>query len=67
MNFRQTKIVYNSEADSEEILVDVIINLDEVQIIFPGKTQGTITIIMNNKTKYIVKDDITKFINGKKA
>lgn len=66
--FRQTKVVYEAEnagTDTEEVLVDMLLNLEHVAAILPGKRPGTLTVVMENRIRYTIKDNIKGILGAK--
>ena len=58
---KQTKIVYtpdNSAPSDNDVLVDAVLNLDHISAILPGKKPGMLTIVMENKLRYTIQDDL---------
>lgn len=65
---KKTKVVYESQSDGgpkdqKEILVDMIINLDQISTVLPGKRPGLVTLVMANQVRYTCKDDVQSFID----
>lgn len=57
--FKKTKVVYSdTKPDSEEILVDSVINISGVEAVFPGPKPGYIILVFGSKNRYSVKDSV---------
>lgn len=66
---KKTKVVYNSEdtpSETQEILVDAVFNLDHICAVLPGKRPGYLTVIMNNKMRYTLKDTVESLFEREK-
>jgi hypothetical protein len=66
---KKTKIVYMPDGGAptdKEILVDAVINIDHISTILPGKKPGLLTIVMSNKIRYTVKEDLESLFKKEK-
>ena len=65
---KKTKLVYSSDSDEsgKEILVDVVINLDSVDTVIPGRKPGYLVIVMSNKLRYTIQDDIESILRSER-
>lgn len=66
---KKTKIVYtpdNSTPTDKDILVDAVLNLDHISAILPGKKPGMLTVVMENKLRYTIQDDLDSLFEKEK-
>jgi hypothetical protein len=65
---KKTKLVYSSDSDKtkKEILVDVVLNLNSVDTVLPGRKPGYLTIVMSNKLRYTIQDDIESILSSER-
>lgn len=66
--FKKTKVVYSEETgpDAKEILVDAVINLESVCAVLPGRKPGYLVVMLDNKTRYTIKDDVESLLEREK-
>jgi hypothetical protein len=66
--FKKTKVVYAEESgsDSQEILVDAVVNLEQVCAVLPGRKPGYLVLMLDNKMKYVIKDNIKSLLEREK-
>lgn len=62
--FKKTKLIH--EAEGKEVLIEIYVNINHICALLPGKDANQILIIMENNTKYTVKDDVKNLVGGGK-
>jgi len=67
MILKQTKVVYSPDNNpANESLVDMVLNVEHISVVLPGKSAGTLTIILQNKLRYTIQDSIENLLGGGK-
>lgn len=56
----------NSTPTDKEILVDAVINVEHISAVLPGKKPGMLTVVMDNKIRYTLKDDLESLFEKEK-
>ena len=66
---KKTKIVYtpeNANPTDNDVLVDAVLNLEHISCILPGKKPGMLTVVMDNKLRYTIQDDLESLFKKEK-